>query len=86
MNRIEYILIINFNSKEEALAYIQESGLSFSFSVLNVEIFNSIGELIEAPLEYNSFNVDEISLSNASDPLPGELYIEDGFLKYYKEI
>jgi len=86
MNRIEYIIIVNFPTKEEALAYIQESGLSFSFSVLGVEIFNPLGELIEAPLEYNSFNVDEISLSNTSDPLPGELYIEDGFLKYYKEI
>jgi len=86
MNKVEYIIIINFSTKEEALSYMQSSGLNFSFSVANTEFFNSAGDIISEPESYNSFDKGDISISDKADPLPGELYIENGFLKYYKEI
>jgi hypothetical protein len=86
MNKIEHIIIIDFPTKEEAMASFEELGFGFSFSVEESKFFNILGESITEPESYEKHKFNNIKVSNKIDPLPGELYVENGFLKYYKEI
>ena len=86
MEVLEKIVIVEFNSISEALDYMKESGNSFAFKVTD-DIYSDSGDIILIESEYTSVLINEIWLGDISNKsLPGVLYVEDGFLKYYKEV
>ena len=85
MEIVEKIMIVEFNSISNALDYMVESGNSFAFKVED-KVYSGSGIIISRP---DSFDVvfGEIWLGGISEKsVPGVLYIEDGFLKYFKEV
>jgi hypothetical protein len=82
---IEKIIIVEFDSISNALGYLEDSGNYFSFKVGDL-IYSELGEIISESSEYEVILFGEIWLNDISDnPHSGQLYIDNGFLKYYKE-
>jgi hypothetical protein len=84
MGKKEFIILIEFSSLENALLYIDVNNTRFSFSVAG-ETYSSDGDLIDVLDDFDIININDIYIDIYDNPLPGELYIENGFLKYYKE-
>lgn len=85
MDTKEFIIIPRFNSMEDGLNYLNSNDIKFIFGVGD-KIFDSNSTEIDIPYDSEIINIDNISISINEDPLPGQLYIEDDFLKYYKEL
>jgi hypothetical protein len=79
------IILLGFNTLQEGIDYMQSSPYKFSFS-FNGNSYDFTGLGISTP--ENSSVIDEggIYVCSSENPSPGELYIENGFLQYYKEI
>jgi hypothetical protein len=85
MNKVEYIVIIKFLTKSEGLVYLGDNNLEFSFKTKSNKFYDHLGNIVTAPDNYEEYEFGKISICDNIDPLPGELYTENGFLKYYKE-
>lgn len=84
MENKEFIIIPEFTNLAYALKYIENSEVKFSFSV-NGEIYSSNGIKNYTPNDGLIIEIDKINIIIYNNPLPGELYIDNDFLKYYKE-
>lgn len=84
MENKEFIIIPEFTNLAYALKYIENSEVKFSFSV-NGEIYSSNGIKNYTPNDGLIIEIDKINIIIYDNPLPGELYIDNDFLKYYKE-
>ena len=86
----EHIVLLEFNSISDGVDYMLNQISPFSFCVGKV-YYNDLGEeitLSETPdiinLSKESRN-DYIHIDIHNEPLlPGDLYVSDGFMKYYK--
>ena len=81
----EYIVLIEFNTINEGVDFMQNINTPFSFMVNNIT-YDYLGNVIQTPMEYDLYTLNEIYLDIHIIPSPGVLYVGDGFLKYYKEI
>jgi hypothetical protein len=79
-----YNILIEFNSKEEGLEYMQTSKYPFSFTD-SLNIYNPEGDTIPPPENVSIYKPSEIFIGFEDIDAPGMLYVEDGFLRYYKE-
>jgi len=84
MEKKEFIIIPEFTTIEDGLKYIVDNDIKFSFSVNN-ETYSSDGVKIDTPINCELININDIYIGINDNPSPGQLYIEDDFLKYYKE-
>ena len=81
----EKIVLIEFNSIYDGMEYINSSPNKFSFYV-NGTTYNMYGNEIQTPTEYELYSFGDIFIEITNDDSPGQLYISDGFIKYYKEM
>jgi hypothetical protein len=87
---IEHIVLLEFNSISDGVDYMSNQISPFSFCV-NGFYYNNLGEEIilkETPdiinLE-NNLSDGYIHIDIHEGPvLPGDLYVSDGFMRYYK--
>ena len=79
-----YNVIINFTSKKQASDYFKESGLLFAYECKNL-IYNIEDNIIAEPENCIKYNFGEIWIENTENPVASQLFIEDGFLMYFKE-
>jgi hypothetical protein len=86
----EHIVLVNFDLISTAVEVM--NGLSNPFAFMfEGKTFKYVGgasliEMIETPEEYDLYNFGEIYLDIYEVPSPSVLYVDNGFLKYYKEI
>lgn len=84
MEKKEYIILPEFISVEDALTYLETKNVKFSFSVNN-ETYSSDGVQISTPNNSEIIPINDIYIDIYENPQPGQLYVEDDYLKYYKE-
>lgn len=84
MTKNEIIILPIFNSIEEASSYLTTNALEFAFSVNN-KTYSVTGIEIDTPINSQLIPINDIYIQLHSDPLSGQLFLEDGFLKYFKE-
>ena len=84
MEKKEFIIIPEFTTIEDGLKYIVNNDIKFSFSVNN-ETYSSNGIKINTPNNSEIININNIFIGVYYNAGPGQLYIENDFLKYYKE-
>lgn len=84
MEKKEFIVIPAFTSFVDALKYIENSKIKFSFSVNN-ETYSSNSIKNYTPTNGTVININDICIDIYVNPSPGQLYIDNDFLKYYKE-
>ena len=85
MEKKYHIVIPKFESKEIGLKYLSDSQKYFSFSVDEI-VYDMNGVVIERPSESTIISIKDIFLGIYDNSSPGVLYIESGFIKYYKII
>lgn len=85
MTQENFIILIEFKTIEEGLNFMNESENYFSFSVKN-KTYSSVGQEIKTPDNSSIIYFGDIFIGIIENPMPGELFIENGFLQYYKEI
>jgi hypothetical protein len=86
MEKKEYIVLINFQSINEGVNFVNTFITPFCF-LFNGETYDSQGNIIQTPDEFVVYNPNEIYVSITElSPSPGDLYVENSFLKYFKEI
>lgn len=83
MEKKEFIIIPEFTSLINALDYIENNKIKFSFSV-NGEIYSSNGIKNYTPNNGTIININDIYIDIYVNPSHGQLYIDNDFLKYYK--
>lgn len=81
----EHIVLIEFNSVNDGTDFMGTINNPFSFMVNSVT-YDYLGNVIQTPIEYDLYSLNQICLDIYETPSPGLLYVSDGFLKYYKEI
>lgn len=81
----EKIVLVEFISVLEGLDYINNSPNKFCFYV-GGQTYDINGNVIQTPSNYEIFGINNIYINITDDTAPGQLYISDGFIKYYKEI
>jgi hypothetical protein len=81
----EKIVLVEFNSVLEGLDYINNLPDKFCFYV-GGETYDINGDFMETPINSEIFGVNNICINIINNTSPGQLYISDGFIKYYKEI
>lgn len=84
MTKTEFIILPKFTSIEEGLTYLNDNAINFCFAV-NDKIYNINSEEIISPDNSEIIDISNIYIGIHTDPQAGQLYIEDNFLKYYKE-
>ena len=81
----EQIVLLEFNSISDGVDYMLNQISPFSFCVGRV-YYNNLGEQItlsETPDIIDGY----IHIDIHNEPLiPGDLYVSDGFMKYYKMV
>lgn len=85
MEKKEYIVLINFQSVSDGLNYLNEFNTPFCFLV-GGSTYDGSGNLITTPNDFIQYESGEIWIDIHETPHPGELYVESGFLKFYKEL
>lgn len=83
MEKKYYIIIPKFESKEIGLKYLSDNQKKFSFSVDDV-VYDNNGIQLERPLNSTIVPIENIFLRIYDIQSPGSLYVESGFIKYYK--
>lgn len=81
----EFIIIILFNSKLEGITYLDNSEHKFVFTDGD-EYYDKDGDIVDVDFEHETYTLDQISLQIGEKSLPGGLYLDNGFIKYFKEI
>ena len=83
----KFIILIRFNSKEEGINYLSTSNIKFNFTdgTNNYDINGNNLNILE---DFQVLSVDDIYINNVkiiiNNILPGELFLEDNFIKYLK--
>lgn len=85
MEKIYHIIIPEFSTKEIGLKYLSDNKNYFSFFVENI-VYDKDGYEIEKPSNSTIISINEIYLQINEKQSPGVLFIEGGFIKYYKSI
>jgi len=80
----EFIILLKFNSLEEGLVFLENKKLQVAFIASEV-IYDYLGEEISLEGEKEIVFPSEIVLDIKPKFLPGDLYIENNILKYFKE-
>ena len=80
----EHIVLINFNDVNDGVAFMENINTPFSF-IVNDMVYDYLGIQITTPSSYEVYNPNEIYLDIYKNPSPGVLYVDGGYLKYYKE-
>jgi hypothetical protein len=81
----EHIVLINFNNINDGVYFMSNINTPFSFMVDDVT-YDYLGNIIQTPNDFDLYDLGEIYLDIHIIPSPGVLYVDNGFLKYYKEI
>lgn len=81
----EHIILINFNTINDGIDFMANINTPFSF-ISNGVTYDYLGNVIQTPNDFDIYNLDEIYLDIHEVPSPSVLYIDNGFLKYYKQI
>ena len=81
----EHIVLINFNTINDGIDFMSSINIPFSFIVSGIT-YDYLGNAIQTPDDFDVYNLGEIYLDIHEVPSPGVLYVNNGFLKYYKEI
>lgn len=81
----EYIIIVRFNTKLDGLNYLHNNGYQFVFTDGDI-FYDAYGVEVIVDFEHETHDFDKISLQVGSKDLPGSLYIDNGFIKYFKEV
>ena len=84
MEKKEFIIIPEFTSLINALDYIENNKIKISFSVNGVT-YSSNGIKNYTPNNGTIMNINDIYIDIYVNPSPGQLYVDNDFLKYYKE-
>jgi len=84
MERTEFIILPEFITIVNGLEYLETNKIKFSFSVNN-ETYSSDGVQISTPNNSEIIPINDIYIDIYENPQPGQLYVEDDYLKYYKE-
>jgi len=86
----EHIVLVNFDTISEAVEFMNNINTPFAFMFENQTLKyvggDSLLEIVDTPEEFELYSLGEIYLDIHEVPSPGILYIDNGFLKYYKEI
>ena len=83
----KFMILIRFNSKEEGINYLSTSNIKFNFTdgTNNYDINGNNLNILE---DFQVLSVDDIYINNVkiiiNNILPGELFLEDNFIKYLK--
>lgn len=88
MERTYYIIIPQFISIDIALRYLNENSLSFNFYVAG-KIYNSQRTEVQKPINAEIIPINKLAIQifEFSEYLsPGQTYIQDGFIQYFKEL
>jgi hypothetical protein len=80
----EKIVLVEFNSVLEGLDYMNISPNKFCFYV-DGQTYDINGNVIQTPNNSEIFGINNIYINITDDTAPGQLYISEGFIKYYKE-
>ena len=80
-----YTFLFNFNTIQEGVDYMSNSPHKFAFSV-GGQTYDNLGNPIPTPDYSEITEVVDVFTVNNVNPWPGDLYINNGFLRYYKEI
>lgn len=81
----EHIILINFNTINDGINFMSNINTPFSF-IVNDVTYDYLGNVIQTPTDFDMYNLGEIYLDIHGAPSPSVLYINNGFLKYYKQI
>jgi hypothetical protein len=81
----EHIVLINFDDINSGVYFMTTINTPFSFIVDNIT-YDYLGNVIQTPNDFDMYNLNEICLVIYDIPSPGVLYVNNGFLKYYKEV
>lgn len=84
MTKKEFIILPRFDSIEEGVNYVNESLFDFYFSVNGVT-YTELGVETTTPDNSEFIPIEGIHLGIYENAQPGELYIENSLIKYYKE-
>ena len=79
-----YTILIGFGTINEGIDFMTNSIYKIAFSVNN-QTYNYLGQPIDTPLDSEIVMVGGVFITNTEDPAPGDVYIDNGFLKYFKE-
>lgn len=85
MNKKIHIILVGFNTLQDGIDYMVSSPYKFAF-IVGGQTYDSIGNPITTPENSEVVNFGSIYITDNENPASGDLYIEGGFLKYYKEI
>lgn len=85
MEKKEYIVLINFQSVSEGLEYVNGFQNPFCF-LFSGNTYDPQGNTITNPIEFTQYEQGEIWVDIQDGVNPGQLYVENNFLKYYKEL
>ncbi len=80
----EFIILPQFTSIVTGLNYLKDTEHKFCFVAKN-KTYNIEGKVIDTPDNSEVISIVDIYIELHEDPFPGQLYIENDFLKYYKE-
>jgi hypothetical protein len=80
-----YTFLFNFNTIQEGVDYMSNSPHKVAFSV-GGQTYDKLGNPIPTPDYSDITEVVNVFSVNNTNPWPGELYVDNGFLRYYKEI
>ena len=84
MTKIEYIILPSFGTIEEGVNYLDVNVFDFYFSVEGLA-YTELGESTDLPENYEIVPIEGVHIELYENPEPGQLYIENNLLKYYKE-
>lgn len=89
MDRTYYIIVPQFTSIAEALDYLsRKTSYSFNFSV-GTKIYDTKGNEIVEPTNFEIIPIEGLAMQIyefTEDLWPGQTYIQDDFIKYFKEL
>jgi hypothetical protein len=80
-----YTILVGFNTLQNGIDYMFSSPYKIAFSV-DGQTYSYLGQPIDTPVDSEIIMVGNVFITNTEDPAPGDVYIDNGFLKYYKEI
>ena len=80
-------ILIKFNSKQEGLNYLSTSNIKFNFTD-GTNNYDINGNVLNILLDFEVLYVGDIYINNVKmitdNILPGDLFLEDNFIKYLK--
>jgi len=84
MNKFFYIILVQFSSINIGQKYMSDNNIYFAFCV-DDNTYSAEGDIIKQPENSSIVSYGELSIKIHKNPTPGQLFIKNGFLQYYKE-